>query len=159
MRVMQSLRTLYPREQLTEERFDLMVDLLADVPDDALTAAAHEHQLTGHYFPSVAELRQLAAERTLSLPDETGALSQVEARMTWARQPERDRGDAPPIHRLVREALEHVGGFHAFRSADKPAVVRGQFVAYYREARASAIRANVVAPLALEPGGPVQPHG
>lgn len=145
---------------MSQGRVEALADLLEDVPDEDLEAAALEHQLTSKFFPSPSELRALAVERSLHLPAEYEALSQVEARVVWARQPESTRGDPPPIDPLVREALEHVGGYYAFRASDRPAVIRGQFLTYYREMRAETVRAAIVRrkPPALEGQPSIEPH-
>lgn len=124
---------------------------LEDIPAETLEAAVSEVIRTSDHFPRVRAVREAAARILLQLPSESEALSQIESRMRWSRESEGERGDAPAVSPIVLKALDHVGGFHAFRSSDEPGVVRGQFLRLFKGMRDDAIRdVNVVA--ALPPG-------
>lgn len=132
------IAALPPKPPMTAERLTVMLEELADLAPSALAAAADRIVRSARYFPTVAEIREQAAEAALQLPSETEALAQIEARIDWNRSGR--HGDPPQIHPLVRQALALVGGFYAFRAAEEPGVIRGQFCRFYREARADAIR-------------------
>lgn len=117
--------------------------MLKDIPLDVVTAAVYGLIKRSRFMPSIADITEECAEISLRLPREAEALAQLEARMAWGRERE---GEPPEIHPLVRTALEHVGGYHAFRSTDNPAVVRGQFLKLYRDLRGSTIRDYQTAP-------------
>lgn len=134
------LSNAFPRNALRPGTLEVYVRELDDLPVDALEPAVRELIRTSEFFPTIRAIRATAAELMLELPYEDDALSQVEARLRWAREPEEEREpDGPEIHALVKEALDHVGGFYAFRSAEQPAVVRGQFLKLYREMRERAV--------------------
>lgn len=144
--VLADLKLAFPREVVTNERVALYVRELADIPDAALQAACQHVIRNGRFFPLVAELLDAAAEHTLALPSEGAALDQIEARIAWGRNRGHDDTSAPEVHPLVQEALQRVGGFYAYKNAEKPSVIRGQFLGVYREARASTIREAKHAP-------------
>jgi hypothetical protein len=125
---------------------------LDDIPLAVLEQTVRELIRTSEFFPTVRAIREAAAERTLNLPGEEEALAQIEARIRWAREDEETRGDPPSVHPLVVRALEHVGGFHGYRSADEPGVVRGQFLRLYRDLRGRAIHDAKVGAIEIEPG-------
>lgn len=143
------VRSTDPRE--AEQQARLYMRELSDLPLDELGAAVRQlvREIEDPWGPSVALIRRTVAERRAMLPDEGQALAQVEARMAWARGRE---GDAPEVHTLVREALDLVGGYPALKNAERPEVVRGQFMKVYREARARAVREVQLGRPELEPG-------
>ena len=124
---------------------------LDDIPGDVLAAAVDELIKTENWFPTIATIRSVCAERMLGLPDEGEALVQIEERMAWRRGGP-TAGEPPKLNWLVSNVLNVVGGFSAFRSTLEPAVIRGQFGRLYREARAREIRQCQVDPLALMAG-------
>lgn len=131
---------------------------LADLPPDVLEATIDELIATEEWMPSIAKIRNAAAERILALPDEHEALAQIEDRMTWARQrDDDDETPGPTVHPLVREIVDRVGGYASFRGADDAAVIRGQFGRLYREARARRVREIQVGQQALS-AAPVAPQ-
>lgn len=130
----------FRQQQVPTSLVDTYLRELQDVPVDTLERAIREVIRTHDRFPTVAAIRAAAAEATLRLPTEGDALAQIERRIAWGRANENERGDRPEIHPLVRDALERVGGFHAFRNAESPEILRGQFGRLYRELRAGAIR-------------------
>lgn len=142
----------YPGKAIHGDTVRVYVRELSDVPPAILEEAVRALIRTSEWFPSVAAIRQAVAERTLALPSEAEALAQVSARSRWARQDEDERGDRPDVHPLVREALDQVGGWFAFRSADEPGVVRGQFLRLYKELRAAALADARLGTLALSAG-------
>lgn len=130
-------RVLPPRFGLktTPQAIEIYERHLADLDPSTLEAAVEEIINTKTSFPTIREIRETAAEIQLALPRENEALAQVERRILWRQQDELSRGPSPEVHPAVKEALDHVGGFFAFRSAEKPDVVRGQFLRLYREIR------------------------
>lgn len=138
---------LPPREPLSPARVEVLLNELADVDDDLLADAVTLVIRTSHRFPTIAELREAAAESLLDLPTEIAALRQIDDHMRW-----RDNGGEgaePQLHPLVYEHLRLVGGYHAFRYSDKPGVVRAQFRDYYRGARDDTIRSAQLSRRAL----------
>lgn len=147
--LLSDLKRAYPRETITGDRLALYHRELVDLPPAVLAQAVSVVIRTSRYFPTVAELRAAAAEFALGLPTEADALAQVEARIRWARDQE---GEPPPVHPLAASTLKLVGGYAAFRDADQPAVVRGQWLRLFREERARLLRSHAEGPPALPSG-------
>lgn len=140
--VIANLARAYPRQAITAEALTLYVQHLADIPDGMLADIGREWIRTERFFPTIAELRALAAERALSLPTDEQALAQVTARIAWGR--DAMDADPPDVHPLAVAAVRAVGGYPAFRASEKPEVITGQFLRFYRDARAAALRAAQV---------------
>lgn len=135
------LAKAFPRQAVSGDSVRVYRRALEDIPPAVLQETVDELIRTSRFFPTVAEIREAAAERTLGLPSEAEALEQIKARQRWARDPEiLDPADPPTLHPLVREAVDHVGGWHAFRASDRAEVVRGQFLRLYRDLRAAGVR-------------------
>lgn len=150
--LLRDLQAAFPRERISAETAALYARELSTVPLDVLEPTVREIIRTSGadaFFPRVGEILRVAAERTLGLPGEAEALAQVEARIAWGAE---RVGHRPAVHKLVAEALESVGGFAAYRTAEKPGIARAQFLALYREMRARTIREFTVGPVALDAG-------
>ena len=137
--MMARLARAFPRETLTPERVALYTEMLADIPDPILAQAADTLILTAKFFPAISEIREQAAELTVSLPSEDQALEQVQARIDWAR--DGGGGTPPDVHPIARLVVEEVGGWYALRSSGIADVARAQFVKSYRARRARRIKA------------------
>lgn len=136
------LSEAFPRNPMRRETFRLYLRHLVDVPLEILEPVVDELICTSEFFPTIRAIREASAERSLMLPSEAAALEQIEARIAWARIG--GEGDPPVLDPLVRKALDHVGGWHAFKANDEPTVVRGQFLRLFRELRAARIREEQV---------------
>lgn len=156
----------FPDKAPEEATVRLYISSLADVPPDLLAGAVAQiiRTKTDDWFPTIGRVREAVAERALDLPSEAEALRQVDARIAWARLPERDRDAPPPVHPLVSEALDRVGGYHAVRTSDRPDLLWSTLGRLYRDLRSSAIldvqsgRTPLSAPArALEAG--LRPNG
>lgn len=151
--ILADLARAFPRQTFDAGTLRVYLRELDDVPPEALDLATRALIRTSEFFPTVRAIRERVAEHTLELPGEAAALEQVYARVAWARDDEADRvGSPPPIDPLVRQALDQVGGFSAFKTADEPGVIRGQFLRLYRETRAAAIHDTQIGTLELGAG-------
>lgn len=169
------LKRAFPRERIPTETLAIFVRELADVDPAVLDEAVRTIIRGSRYFPTIAEIRDVAASRVLGLPDEAEALAQADRYSFADPQPvdcphpsyeealdcRRCQGTGVrytvtvDIHPLVREALDLVGGRHGYRTADEPSVVRGQFLRLYRSLRDRAHREAMVGEItALPPGVP-----
>lgn len=149
--VVADLAQALPRPPVTAAQLRIYERELADLPADVLVPAIRILMRTSEFFPTIKAIRETCAELTLGLPSEAEALTQIEARVRWAQ-----RGADPPppeVHPTVKEALDHVGGFHAFKTTDNPGVMRGQFLRLYRDLRAGAVLEHQVGAIEL-PAGP-----
>lgn len=138
---------------LSREAAASYVSELADVPIPLLEFAVTEAIRTEpKYFPSIGLLRSLAASHSLALPSPTGALAQIQARISWAKLDDETRPEIPPaVHKTVKQALDLVGGFGAFRTAEESTIVRGQFLRIYKEIRDDTLHEATAGRLALPP--------
>lgn len=154
--ILADLARAFPRQTFDAGTLRVYLRELEDVPAEALDVATRQLIRTSEFFPTVRAIRERVAENALDLPGEAAALAQVYARVAWARDDDQEReGDPPPIDPLVRQALDQVGGFSAFKTADEPGVVRGQFLRLYRETRAAAVVDVQIGTLELA-AGPVR---
>lgn len=135
--VVAELIAAYPSARIPAETARLYMRKLADVPPGVLDEVAHEVICTSERFPSIAALRRAAAERLLALPSEAEALALIEARAARRTQ---DAPNAPALHPDLAATLRLVGGLSALRTADNPAVWRGQFLKLWRERREDLVR-------------------
>lgn len=138
--LLQELANAYPRQAVPDATVMVYLRALADVEPADLQRAVLALIRESRFFPAVSEILERVAELALALPSEPDALAQIEVRMRWARQPDRESVAMPVVHPLVLEALDRVGGWHSFRNAEDATVIRGQFGRLYRDLRASAIR-------------------
>lgn len=126
----------FPRQTADRAQYERE---LADVPAQVLVKAVRSIlRQPGEWLPTVGDVRARCVELMLDLPSEREAARQVDARIQWARSGR--GGECPSVHPLVREAVAHVGGWHTLKSSDRPEVVRGQMLRFYREARQAEIR-------------------
>jgi hypothetical protein len=135
------LARAFPQRAIELETLRVYRRNLDDLPVGAVVDACTVLTLTSEFFPTIHAIRTTVAETSLGLPNEAEALALVEG-----------RASLPP---LVREALNMVGGYHAWRVTDQPGVMRGQFLRVYRELRDVRIREAVVGE-ALPPAPPVR---
>lgn len=146
------LAEAYPKQraQFGPATFKVYLEDLSDLPIEAVEAATKNLRRSSDWFPTINQIREQAAEIALGLPGEATALAQIEQRMRWARG---NRDETPPeLHPVAKEALDLVGGAFAFKSADEPSVIRGQFLRLYRDLRVQAIREMQVGAPALQSG-------
>lgn len=124
------LHAAFPRDRIPAQTMTIYQRKVQDVPLPVLAEVIHEMIATHEHFPTISAIREAVAERTLLLPTESEALTQIETRL---------RGPAP-LHPIVKAVFALLGGIYAYRSADNPSVFRGQFLRLYRDERARAIR-------------------
>ncbi len=126
------LKAAYPRQTIGEDTVAVWVRLLADLDYQDASDAANAHIASSTFFPAIAEIRGLVAERALGLPGWVDAWQQVsdaaEAGAGWTTL-------AP----AVREAAKAIGGQWAIRTTEQPVALRAQFRDAYLELRAAAI--------------------
>jgi hypothetical protein len=106
----------YPRAKIGHATIAVYRKHLADLEGDVAGAVA-EIIRTSEFFPTVAEIRATVARRTLGLPAPEEALQAA------------INGDQ--LTGLAHEVVMVLGGRSAFRTTDKPAVWRSQFLSLY----------------------------
>lgn len=137
-RIIADLIDAFPRSPIGANTPSIYLRELSEIPPLALERAVRHliRTRTEPWLPTVGDVLRVVAEQTLALPDEEEALSQIDRRIEWGRS---QRGEPPPVHARVQEALELVGGYAALRTADRPGAVRGSLLRHYRAIRARAI--------------------
>lgn len=127
--LMKRLKAAYPRQQLGTDTLTAYAEALDDFPYQAVDRAVDNVIRTSKWFPSIAELRQEAAELLCAFPTEAQALEQVNA--------------CAVTHSLVRRAVRaSVGETWPFDWKQSTSIVglRRQFLETYRALRAEAMR-------------------
>jgi hypothetical protein len=183
MELVAVLKAAFPRQPVEPETVKVYANFLVDLDVDAATAAAKRLVATSRFFPTIAELREAAAETELGLPNEVEAWDMVNRFVFhqgdrvpcpagcddgWA---DRD-GDVvcpdchgygwveerpPPLHPVLRQALDFIGGSWGLRATGHSAVLRAQFRDAYRTLRPQAVRGVAIESLVLD-GGPKPPE-
>lgn len=151
--LLNDLAFAWPDRPVPPQTLALYARELSDVPDDVLTAVVRELIRTEQFFPRLATILAACAEYVLHLPSEAEALDQIEARIAWGHN-----GRVPPspaVAALVAAALDKVGGYAAWRTAEKPHLLRSQFLSIYRAMRAAETKRLAVGGFRKEitPGG------
>jgi hypothetical protein len=128
--VMAFLAALYPRYQLTEPTIKAYASILADIPADALTAAAEKLGAESTFFPAAAELRQMAYD--LSQGDDLPLAIQG-----WQQLMDHWSGRRIEFHRLTTETINAMGGLRRLGNThdDDMPFVRAQFIKTFETLR------------------------
>jgi len=149
-RALAHLKDAFPNAKITEGTFRVYLDHLDDLPQEGVEKAAYRIVDTQDWFPTIRQIREAVIEETLALPSEVEALAQVEA--------------GGRLHIVVGNALAMIGGKYAWRTAEEPTVLRGQFLKLYRQERERVIQEAMIGRFALNPApaaddGILLPHG
>jgi hypothetical protein len=120
------LSMFYPQWNMPPATIQAWAELLADIPAEALHAAAKQHAVTSKWPPSLAELRQPALETTReTVPNVADAWNEVMERIrssgnwhqpTWS-------------HPLIERTVAGMGGWQVMCTmpVDETATWRAQF--------------------------------
>src|ERR1051325_296988 len=72
-----TLQAAYPKQHLTNATLAIYAADLADIDDDILTQAIVTARRTIKFFPTIAEIREIAVELHLQAPDPAEAWQQA----------------------------------------------------------------------------------
>jgi len=138
-RMMVVLSAAYPRHEVTADTGRVYAELLHDIPDDVLLAAAKQNATTSKWFPSVAELREaagniVALSRGIRTAEE--AWLQVQAAMReygWYGQSDGAGGWCVPrmLSELERKAVDALGGWKLLCHSENAPADRAHFLRIY----------------------------
>ncbi len=123
------LCSAFPTFTLKSATNDLYIQLLADIPEQALRQAVLEHISRSTYFPTVAELRQAAfelIEASSPIPNEYEAWSEVEKEIQRCGH----YGEPEFSHALIARSVELLGWRYLCLS-ENPVSDRAQFLKAY----------------------------
>lgn len=181
LKLLATLKAAYPRQELGEETLEVYARDLADLDHEVAVAAVERMRKSSRFFPTIAELRESAAEIRLGAPPPRIAWGQVVAfvnhRPVWGPCPacdgsgfadiafdvfcERCKGTcridtapATPLHPEVDRARELVGDSHIWRTGDTLQLQRS-FLAAYADVKAAAVAQLVAPPPELDPPPPM----
>lgn len=167
---------MYPRQDMRPRTAELYVRGLADLPYDDALLALDEHQATSDWFPTVAEIRRLVAERRLQLPGPaeawellqlwiadgkewvpctdcggTGWIAANDSPCTTCRAEGKVRPERRAVPSALRRATEVVGGEYALTHSEEPGISRAQWMRAYTEFRDLELRQAQLPPHLLGP--------
>jgi hypothetical protein len=149
------LRDAFPRQDFPDRSVALYSRMLADMDGAAVTEAVLRLIRRCTWLPSIAEIRLEVAEGECQLPTAAEAWS-------VACVPVEELHGVPP-HELVMESIKACGGRWNIIHADRPEIIRTQFLRDYEERRRSALlEASGASPtphVSLEPGRVTVPAG
>lgn len=138
-----ALAAAYPRQRLEPATIQIYAAALDDLDARAIEDAVRYIVRTSRWFPTVAEIRETVAERTLRLPSPAAAWETVQTA----------QGRAGIQGGPVERALRAVGGTWALRTTENPTALRAQFLRVYGEFRDEAVREIVAPPGRALPAG------
>jgi len=136
------LTAAYPRQAIPPDTARAYADLLADIDDQVLVAAAQHHAATNKWFPAVAELREAAYDvmaRAMGVRSAEEAWVHVEEavrRFGWYGETiplEEGGGWRLPamLSDLERRAIEGLGGWKCLCASENAPADRAHFLKIY----------------------------
>lgn len=136
------LKAAHPRQDIDEATLAIYAAFLADLDRDAGERAVREAIATIKFFPSIAEIRDLAMRGAIDAPPEHAAWNEV---MRAVRLDGRYR--TPKwSHRAIAAAINAIGWVSLCDSENLEAD-RAHFLRLYRDATESAVREANVRPM------------
>jgi hypothetical protein len=142
------LRDAFPRQDFPDRSVSLYSRMLSDLDGAKVSEAVVRLIRRSTWLPSIAEIRMEVAEGECQLPTAAEAWS-------LACVPVEELHGVPPPE-LVMESIKACGGRWNIIHADRPEIIRTQFLRDYEGRRSSAIlKASGASPaqhVSLEPG-------
>lgn len=131
------LKAMYPRQTVDESTIVGYAHYLADLDPDEASAAVDELVATSTWFPTVAEIRGVVAERKLGLP---GPMEAFALAMEIATEVDKHYDLPEDVRWAVCRAMSTVGGSWSMRASQSPDTLRAQYGRAYEEIRDALIR-------------------
>ena len=129
-----TLKAAYPRQEIGEDTLAIYALDLADLEFEQAKAAVEHCRRTCRFFPTIAEIREAAAEAALGgAPAPMEAWSELESKLSTKE----------PLHPLVAEAKRQVGDGWWWRTQPVERL-RREFLEAYRALRSARVRAEAV---------------
>lgn len=135
------LRAAHPRQQIPPETARVYAEALADLDVDVATAAVDEAIATLKFFPSVAELRELAARRRSDCPTAADAWGEVSRAFGTVGRYRTPTWSHPAIARVV-DAMR----WDELCASENIEATRAHFLRLYTETAARVVREVNVRP-------------
>jgi len=145
LKIVKILQSAYPRQEFPEDTVRVYAMSLADLPVALGQRAVMELIRSSKWVPTIAEIRQRAAEIGCPMPaaDEAWAEAQKAARNFSPGVPM----DLQWSSDLVAEAVAMTGGMWGIAMSPRPDAVQRQFVEVY-----NSLRDRHIKRLQVEPG-------
>lgn len=131
------LRAQWPKHPFTKMTIEVYTRCLHDIPDEILIAATAHCLTTCTFFPVIAEIRWVAFDlmcnqtESLSASEAWGLLIKAAHKpVTWWAAGEQHH--RPELPRLVRKALEAIGGWSRLVDSDNYSADRARFLEAYQ---------------------------
>ena len=103
-----SLQDCFPRQELRQGTIQAYGAMLADIPSETLTAAIYRVVARSRFWPSIAEIREAAAEILVPLPTKDEFLAEVEKQRKALREGRR----AEFTVQAYQDAIDAMGGWN-----------------------------------------------
>jgi hypothetical protein len=132
----------YPRQALGAATLNAYTVMLVDLDGDQAMRAVTELVATSKWFPSIAEIRERAAESTAGVPDFDQAWDEVQARIQDTGYGPMPQWSSPALADSVRAI-----GWKTLCHDENQATVRAQFRDMYAKRREREVRDENVEPL------------
>ena len=129
LRVVDKLKAAYPRQVIGADTLQVYAEALADLDADLLRRIAQEHILSERWFPTIAELRERAAEIVCDLPPTCEVVAVLHGNATAH----------PLIQKALTESLGRTWSYDYGRS-ERPGLLRKQATEHYGLLRRVIIR-------------------
>jgi len=139
------LQAAYPTKELSEESIRLYAEMLSDLDPREAGNAVKRIIATSRFFPTVAEIREAAAENAISMPDVEQAWGEV------TRQIKSVGRYRTPVfsHPAITSTVDAIG-WTTFCESQSIGVERGHFMKLF-QAHAEAAKAKVQLGALAEP--------
>ena len=121
-KIMAILRGAFPSATVTQQTVEIYERMIMDLTYEEAHLAVLEHVASHNYFPTIAEIRQKAAQRIIGAPSAGAAMERLHAGQK-----------AKDIHPLVVRALSLCGGRWEMEKTTNATAWRSQFRKAYEE--------------------------
>lgn len=148
------LAAAYPRSAVSAETCAVYAAGLADLDAAALASAVDRHVRTSPYFPTIADLRTLAAEAQAGVPDAEAILAEVRRAIGdrgYNRPPA--AGDLSPLALAVVDVV----GWPTLCESDNPEALRAHVLRVAATLRRRLVEAVNLSSAGLSPAVPCPP--
>jgi len=136
------LKSAFPRQVIESDTLALYAAFLSDLDRERGEAAVRTAIATLKFFPSVAELRDLAARKAVDLPDETAAWSEVMRAVGSVGR----YGNPAFSHAAIARVVAAIGWL-TICDSDNVEATRAHFLRLFRDASETAVREANVKPM------------
>lgn len=136
-RLVRELFAAYPTVELRDGTEAIYVKYLSELKRQTVGDVIPDLIRSSSKLPSIADIRNRIAEVTLGLPTPLEAYHSVFER-------------GAELHELTRYVAEIFGGTYNIRTSDAPAAVRKQFIEFFGDLRAEAVRRAALPRVVIE---------